>query len=57
MRTLKALALIVLCGPSFLFPQVDEKLKADVRATGAIHSPLPLDYSKAFETFGLKKPC
>jgi hypothetical protein len=55
MRGLKMTALIVLCGSSFLFPQVDEKLKSDIRATGCIHSPLPLDTGKAFETFGLAK--
>lgn len=35
--------------------QVDEKLKADIEKSGYIHSPLPIDESKAFETFGLKK--
>jgi hypothetical protein len=35
--------------------QVDEKLKNDIRNTGFVHSPLPLDYSKSFETFGLTK--
>jgi hypothetical protein len=38
-----------------LFSQTDEKLKSDIRNTGYIHSPLPLDYSKSFETFGLTK--
>jgi hypothetical protein len=38
-----------------MFCQTDEKLKADIRSTGYVHSPLPLDYSKAFETFGLTK--
>lgn len=32
--------------------QVDEKLKADIRNTGYIHTPLPLDYGKSFETPG-----
>ncbi len=35
--------------------QIDEKLKADIINTGYVHSPLPLDESKAFETFGIKK--
>jgi hypothetical protein len=35
--------------------QVDEKLRNDIRNTGFVHSPLPLDYSKSFETFGLTK--
>lgn len=30
--------------------QVDEKLKADIIRTGYIHSPLPIDESKAYET-------
>lgn len=55
MKELKVVILIVLCGSSLLFSQVDEKLKDDIRRTGAIHSPLPLDYSKSFETFGLTK--
>jgi hypothetical protein len=33
----------------------DRQFKADIRNTGIIHSPLPLDYSKAYETFGLTK--
>jgi hypothetical protein len=35
--------------------QVDEKLKNDIRLTGFVHSPLPIDYGKSFETFGLTK--
>ncbi|MDY0100209.1 MAG: glycoside hydrolase family 9 protein [Bacteroidales bacterium] len=35
--------------------QPDMKLKSDIRKTGYIHYPLPLDYSKSFETFGLTK--
>ncbi|MDR0542056.1 MAG: glycosyl hydrolase family 9, partial [Dysgonamonadaceae bacterium] len=35
--------------------QIDEKLKNDVRQTGYVHRPLPLDYSQSFETFGLTK--
>lgn len=43
----------ILCTTSLLF---DEKLKEDIHNTGYLHnSPLPLDYSKAFETFGLTK--
>ena len=47
--------LVLFCYNSFLFSQVDDKLKADIRNTGMVHSPLPLDYSKSFETFGLSK--
>lgn len=39
----------------FLSGQTDEKLRSDIRNTGYIHSPLALDYSKSFETFGLTK--
>lgn len=38
-----------------LFAQTDDKLKSDIRNTGYIHSPLPLDYSKSLETYGLTK--
>ncbi len=55
MREFAVRALIILCSLSFLFPQVDEKLKRDIRSTGNIHFPLPLDHSKSFETFGLTK--
>lgn len=44
-----------LCHVSLLFAQIDDKLKNDIISTGYIHSPLPLDYSKSFETFGLTK--
>ncbi len=47
---------IMFCIPSvLLLAQVDEKLKVDIVNTGYVHRPLPLDESKAFETFGLKK--
>ena len=55
MRELAVRTLIILCSLSFLFPQVDEKLKRDIRSTGGVHFPLPLDFSKSFETFGLTK--
>jgi len=50
-----ALVVLILGGFSLLFSQVDEKLKRDIRDTGFVHRPLPLDYSKSFETFGLTK--
>lgn len=51
--TIILLALIFNC---LVLPgQVDEKLKEDIRNTGFVHSPLPLDYSKSFETSGLTK--
>jgi hypothetical protein len=42
-------------GFSLLSAQIDEKLKTDIISTGYVHSPLPLDYSKSFETFGRTK--
>lgn len=33
----------------------DEQFALDIRNTGIVHSPLPLDYSKAYETLGLTK--
>ncbi len=47
--------LFVFCQYSLLYGQIDQKLIEDIRHTGYIHSPLPLDYSKAFETYGLTK--
>lgn len=38
-----------------LTAQVDQRLREDIRNTGFVHKPLPLDYSKSFETFGLTK--
>lgn len=57
-KLIKPLCLLtgLLCVPAVLLhAQVDEKLKADIVSTGYVHSPLPLDETKAFETFGLKK--
>jgi len=55
MKKLALIVLLFLCQCYFLFAQTDEKLKSDIRNTGYVHSPLPLDYSKSFETFGLTK--
>lgn len=49
---LVGISLIYVCS---LFAQIDEKLKEDIRNTGYVHSPLPLDYSKAFETWAINK--
>ncbi len=47
---------LIFCATSFLLAQVDEKLKEDIRNTGYLHnSPLTLDYSKSYESFGLTK--
>jgi len=40
---------------TLLKAQTDKKLKEDIRKTGFVHSPLSLDYSKSFESFGLTK--
>jgi hypothetical protein len=55
MKKQVGLALIFICQCCFMSAQIDEKLKEDIRATGYIHSPLPLDYSKAYETYGITK--
>lgn len=49
------IALLFVLSAIFSQAQFDKKLKEDVRSTGYIHSPLPLDYSKSYEVFGLKK--
>lgn len=39
----------------FLSAQIDPQLRQDILKTGYVHSPLTLDYSKSFESFGLTK--
>lgn len=52
----RILGLVLLTAtPGWLAAQIDEQLKKDILKTGYVHSPLPLDYSKSFETFGLTK--
>jgi hypothetical protein len=55
MKKLVITGLLLLVACCLMFSQTDEKLKSDIRATGYIHSPLPLDHNKSFETFGLTK--
>lgn len=55
MKKAAGILLLVFLSQSSLFAQIDEKLKEDIRNTGYVHSPLPLDYSKSFETFGITK--
>ncbi len=55
MKRILILGLIIFSNICLLFSQVDEKLKSDILNTGYIHTPLSLDYSKSFETFGLTK--
>lgn len=49
------LSWVLIALPSVLIAQIDEQLKKDIVNTGYVHSPLPLDYSKSFETLGLTK--
>ncbi len=55
MKQILIIALLFILPSILLFAQVDEQLKNDIRNTGYVHSPLPLDYSKSYETFGLTK--
>jgi hypothetical protein len=55
MRKTLAFVLTILCLPILSLAQFDPRLKQDIINTGFIHRPLPLDYSKSFETFGLTK--
>jgi len=55
MKKIFTSALLLICSCSLLFAQVDEQLKEDIRNTGYIHNPLPLDYNKSFEAAGITK--
>lgn len=55
MKRVLSSALLLLCPAALLFAQIDPKLQEDIRKTGYVHSPLPLDYTKSFESFGLTK--
>jgi hypothetical protein len=55
MKKILASLLLFICFAGSLLAQIDKKLKEDIVNTGYVHSPLPLDYSKSFETFGLTK--
>ncbi len=55
MKRTITIAFLIVYPACLLFAQIDEKLKADIRNSGYVHSPLPLDYSKSFEAFGLTK--
>ena len=46
---------LCVCYAGLLLAQIDSKLKEDIRNTGYVHRPLPLDYNKSFETYGLTK--
>jgi hypothetical protein len=55
MKKIVTLAFLLINAIHSLFAQTDEQLKRDIKKTGYLHSPLPLDYSKSFESFGLTK--
>ncbi|MDR0973785.1 MAG: glycoside hydrolase family 9 protein [Prevotellaceae bacterium] len=55
MRRIIGLTSLLLCVCGGAIAQIDEKLKEDIRNTGYVHAPLPLDYTKSFERFGLTK--
>ncbi|MDH6358246.1 glycoside hydrolase family 9 protein [Parabacteroides sp. PF5-9] len=55
MKRITGMMLALACCATGVFAQIDEKLKEDIRNTGYVHSPLPLDYSKSYETFGIQK--
>lgn len=55
MKKIAGMLGLLLLGSGLLFAQIDEKLKSDIIKTGYVHTPLPLDYSKSFESFGLTK--
>ena len=55
MKTILTFALLLILPSGLLLAQIDQQLKNDIRNTGYVHSPLPLDYSKSYETFGLTK--
>ncbi|MBS1747350.1 MAG: glycoside hydrolase family 9 protein [Bacteroidetes bacterium] len=55
MKKLFVIASLLLCSVGMLYAQIDKQLQNDIRNTGYVHSPLPLDYSKSFESFGLTK--
>ncbi|RIJ46750.1 glycosyl hydrolase family 9 [Maribellus luteus] len=50
-----AVVFLILFPSSFVLAQVDQQLREDIISTGYVHRPLPLDYSKSYESFGLTK--
>ena len=55
MKRIAQIIILLLLVCRIVDAQIDDKLKNDIRLTGYVHSPLPLDHSKSFETFGLAK--
>ena len=55
MKRITTIVFLIVYPACVLLGQIDEKLKEDIRNSGYVHSPLPLDYSKSFESFGLTK--
>ena len=55
-KIISQLILFLIVSPAMVsYGQIDKKLTEDIRKTGFVHRPLPLDYSKSFESFGLTK--
>ena len=52
---LSAILFLIAWPTPLLQAQTDQKLKEDILKTGIVHRPLPLDYTKSFESFGLAK--
>ncbi|HRD42115.1 MAG TPA: cellulase N-terminal Ig-like domain-containing protein, partial [Ferruginibacter sp.] len=55
MRKIRISVFLVFLTSNLLFAQIENQLAEDIRNSGYIHQPLPLDHSKSFETFGLTK--
>ncbi|HRP16824.1 MAG TPA: hypothetical protein PL128_02420 [Ginsengibacter sp.] len=55
MKKILVPAVIIFCAFQTLHAQPDTQLREDIRNTGFVHRPLPLDYSKSLESHGLSK--
>lgn len=55
MKKILVPAVIIFCVFQTLHAQPDTQLREDIRNTGFVHRPLPLDYSKSLESQGLTK--
>jgi hypothetical protein len=55
MKKILVSVFIIILPYCFTFGQISRQLQQDIISTGYVHSPLPLDYSKSFESFGLTK--
>src|SRR5690606_21461353 len=53
MKRTITIAFLVVYPACLVVAQIDEKLNEEVRESGYVHSPLPVEYGKSFEAFGL----